>query len=175
MWRDILDRKKLKFYTVTEEYMIYLKKYDEKVMDNRGIKNKRPYIGVLFEIDRKKYLAPLSSPKPKHLTMKNSLDFVKINQGKFGVINLNNMFPVIEEVIIEKNINLEEDNKYKELLVNQLDWCNKMENRDNIYRKAEKLYKEILNKKEQSRFWNRCCDFSLLEEKAIEFILLKRE
>lgn len=170
-----MDNKKLKFYTVTEEYMTYLKKYDEKVMDNRGVKNKRPYIGVLFEIDRKKYLAPLSSPKPKHLTMKNSLDFVKINQGKFGVINLNNMFPVIEEVIIEKNINLEEDNKYKELLVNQLDWCNKMENRDNIYRKTEKLYKEILNKKEQSRFWNRCCDFSLLEEKAIEFILLKRE
>ena len=170
-----MDNKKLKFYTVTEEYMIYLKKYDEKVMDNRGVKNKRPYIGVLFEIDRKKYLAPLSSPKPKHLTMKNSLDFVKINQGKFGVINLNNMFPVIEEVIIEKNINLEEDNKYKELLVNQLNWCNKMENRDNIYRKTEKLYKEILNKKEQSRFWNRCCDFSLLEEKAIEFILLKRE
>lgn len=168
-----MDNKKLKFYTVTEEYMIYLKKYDEKVMDNRGVKNKRPYIGVLFEIDRKKYLAPLSSPKPKHLTMKNSLDFVKINQGKFGVINLNNMFPVIEEVIIEKNINLEEDNKYKELLVNQLDWCNKMENRDNIYRKAEKLYKEILNKKEQSRFWNRCCDFSLLEEKAIEFISLE--
>jgi len=168
-----LDNKKLKFYTVTEEYMIYLKKYDEKVMDNRGVKNKRPYIGVLFEIDRKKYLAPLSSPKPKHLTMKNSLDFVKINQGKFGVINLNNMFPVIEEVIIEKNINLEEDNKYKELLVNQLDWCNKMENRDNIYRKAEKLYKEILNKKEQNRFWNRCCNFSLLEEKAIEFISLE--
>jgi protein AbiQ len=170
-----LDNKKLKFYIVTEEYMSYLKEYDEKVMDNRGVKNKRPYIGVLFEIDRKKYLAPLSSPKPKHLTMKNSLDFVKINQGKFGVINLNNMFPVVEEVIIEKNINLEEDNKYKELLVNQLDWCNKMENRDNIYRKVEKLYKEILNKKEQSRFWNRCCDFSLLEEKAIEFILLKRE
>ena len=168
-----MDNKKLKFYTVTEEYMIYLKKYDEKVMDNRGVKNKRPYIGVLFEIDRKKYLAPLSSPKPKHLTMKNSLDFVKINQGKFGVINLNNIFPVIEEVIIEKNINLEEDNKYKELLVNQLDWCNKMENRDNIYRKAEKLYKEILNKKEQSRFWNRCCNFSLLEEKAIEFISLE--
>ena len=170
-----MDNKKLKFYIVTEEYMSYLKEYDEKVMDNRGVKNKRPYIGVLFEIDRKKYLAPLSSPKPKHLTMKNSLDFVKINQGKFGVINLNNMFPVVEEVIIEKNINLEEDNKYKELLVNQLDWCNKMENRDNIYRKVEKLYKEILNKKEQSRFWNRCCDFSLLEEKAIEFILLKRE
>lgn len=168
-----MDNKKLKFYIVTEEYMSYLKEYDEKAMDNRGVKNKRPYIGVLFEIDRKKYLAPLSSPKPKHLTMKNSLDFVKINQGKFGVINLNNMFPVIEEVIIEKNINLEEDNKYKELLVNQLDWCNKMENRDNIYRKAEKLYKEILNKKEQSRFWNRCCDFSLLEEKAIEFISLE--
>lgn len=43
MRRIILNRKKLKFYTVTKEYMLYLKKYDEKIMDNTGTKNKRPY------------------------------------------------------------------------------------------------------------------------------------
>lgn len=164
-----MNRKKLKFYTVTKEYMLYLKKYDEKIMDNTGIKNKRPYIGILFEMEGKKYLAPLTSPKPKHLIMKNTLDFIKIDQGKLGAINLNNMFPVTEEVIIIKNINLEEDDKYKELLINQLDWCNKKENTDNICKKAEKLYNEILNKKEQSKFWNRCCNFSLLEEKVFEY------
>ena len=166
-----MNRKKLKFYTVTKEYMLYLKKYDEKIMDNTGTKNKRPYIGILFEIEGKKYLAPLTSPKPKHLIMKNTLDFIKINQGKLGAINLNNMFPVTEEVITVKNVNLEEDDKYKELLINQLDWCNKKENIDNICKKAEKLYNEILNKKEQSKFWNRCCNFSLLEEKALAYKL----
>ena len=90
--------------------MTYLKKYDEKIMDNAGLKNKRPYIGVLFEIEEKRYIAPLTSPKTKHLTMKNSLDFFKINEGKYGAINLNNMFPVIENVIILKNIELEENN-----------------------------------------------------------------
>lgn len=164
-----MDREKLRFYTVTEEYMSYLKKYDKRVMDNIGIKNKRPYIGVLFQIDNKKYLAPLTSPKPKHLKMKNNLDFIKINEGKYGAINLNNMFPVIGEVIIAKDIKLEKEDKYKELLINQLDWCNKNENINIIYEKAEKLYNEILNKREESKFWERCCNFPMLEEKAKEY------
>ncbi len=170
-----MNNKKLKFYIVTEEYMTYLKKYDEKIMDNAGIKNKRPYIGILFEINEKKYLAPLSSPKPKHLTMKNSLDFVKIEEGVLGVINLNNMFPVTEEVIMVKNINLENDLKYKELLKNQLIWCNKLDNKEKIYKKAGKLYNEILNKQEKSRFWNRCCNFIFLEEKALEYSQIRKD
>lgn len=170
-----MDNKKLKFYTVTEEYMSYLKEYDEKVMDNRGIKNKRPYIGVLFEIDRKKYLAPLSSPKPKHLKLKKSVDFFAIDEGILGGINLNNMFPVKEGVFKEKDIEKELDEKYKFLLKKQLTWCNIEENREKIIKKAEKLYSIITTQREKSKLWNRCCDFSLLEEKAIEFILLKRE
>ena len=161
--------KKLSFYTVAKEYLRYLKKFENKIMDNEGIKEKRPYLGVLFEIEGKKYIAPLTSPKPKHLKMKNSLDFFKIKEGKCGAINLNNMFPVIENVIQIKDVNLEKDIKYKELLKEQLTWCNIEENKEKICIKAEKLYNEILNKKEESKFWERCCNFSILEEKSKEY------
>lgn len=168
-----MNKKRLKFYTVNTEYMLYLKKYDIKIMENSGNKSQRPYIGILFEIDNKKYLAPLTSPKPKHLKMKNTLDFIKIDGGKLGAINLNNMFPVIDQVIIPKNIKLEENLNYKELLTDQINWCNKKENSTNILKKAEALYNEITQKKENSIFWNRCCNFKVLENKSSEYLLTK--
>ena len=168
-----MNKKRFKFYTVNTEYILYLKKYDIKIMENSGNKSQRPYIGILFEIDNKKYLAPLTSPKPKHLKMKNTLDFIKIDGGKLGAINLNNMFPVIDQVIIPKNIKLEENLNYKELLTDQINWCNKKENSTNILKKAEALYNEMTQKKENSIFWNRCCNFKILEDKSSEYLLTK--
>ena len=55
-------------------------------------KFKRKYIGILFNINEKLYIAPLSSYKKKHDNMKERIDFIKI--GDKSVINLNNMFPV---------------------------------------------------------------------------------
>ena len=39
-------------------------------------------------------LFPLTSPKPKHLHMKNQIDFLKIKGGEWGAVNFNNMIPV---------------------------------------------------------------------------------
>jgi len=47
------------------------------------------------------YFAPLSSPKPKHLKIKSKLDFLKIDNGKLGAINFNNMLPFTENNIIK--------------------------------------------------------------------------
>ena len=41
--------------------------------------------------------------------MKNKIDFIKINSGRDGVINLNNMIPIPEEECYE--INLKEERK----------------------------------------------------------------
>ena len=60
--------------TVSSRYCEYLRKYDYRVSYNSNEKNTRPFVGVLFEINEYKYFAPLSSPKPKHLTMKNNID-----------------------------------------------------------------------------------------------------
>ena len=84
----------LKIVKIDKNYCDYLRKYDMRVSYNYGIKENRPFIGVLFKINDLEYFAPLSSPKPKHLKMKNMVDFIKIDGGKLGAINLNNMIPV---------------------------------------------------------------------------------
>lgn len=57
-------------------------------------------LGFYLLLKGKEYIAPLGSLKPKHLTMKNNIDFIKIDNGKLGVINLNNMIPVNKNVMI---------------------------------------------------------------------------
>ena len=58
--------KKFKIVKVDANYCGFLRKYDEKVVYNAGLKELRPFIGVLFKIDKFEYFAPLSSPKIKH-------------------------------------------------------------------------------------------------------------
>lgn len=68
--------------------------------------------------------APLLRPKIKHKKLKNTLDLIKIKNGKYGVINFNNMIPVYEEVYRVFDLNNKPiDNteiKRFELLNNQL-------------------------------------------------------
>jgi len=84
----------LKIVRVNSNYCDYLRKYDNKVAYNKNEKELRPFIGILFKIEMCEYFAPLSSPKPKHKNMKNTLDFFKIKNGELGAVNFNNMIPV---------------------------------------------------------------------------------
>ncbi len=155
---------RLKFYTVRPDYLKYLKLHDPKIVDNLGPKQRRPYIGILLKVNNLNYLAPLTSPKVKHLKMKDNLDFIRIDKGSLGAINLNNMFPVHMRSITEKNLSLEEDLTYKSLLENQLTWCNLKKIK--IQNSALKLYENLNKYGENSRYYNRCCNFKLLEEKC---------
>lgn len=83
-----------KIVKVDYKYCDYLRKFDSRVSYNVGIKELRPFIGILFEVNSCEYFAPLSSPKVKHMNMKNNLDIVKIDGGRYGVVNFNNMIPV---------------------------------------------------------------------------------
>ena len=60
--------KRLQIVKINSEYCNYLRKFDNKVPYNAGTKELRPFIGVLFSIERQEYFAPLSSPKVKHKT-----------------------------------------------------------------------------------------------------------
>lgn len=42
-------------------------------------------------------IGPLSSPKEKHKNMKNSIDFLKLDEEKQGKINFNNMIPILDK------------------------------------------------------------------------------
>lgn len=156
----------VKIVYIEESYIRYLFSYDKKVMYNKG--QKRPYLGILFEVRGLKYYAPLSHPKEKFLKMKNAEDFMRIEGGELGAINFNNMIPVVTEAIIPIYISEIEDVKYKFLLINQLRWFHK--NQIAILNKATKLYRARKNKTLRPAVYARCCDFALLESKSKGYI-----
>lgn len=153
----------MRIYKVKEDYVLYLKSFDDKVASNK--KERRPYIGIVLEINEFKYFAPLTSPKDKHKKMKNQLDFIKLDNGNLGAINLNNMIPISNVALIEYDIDKEIDISYRELLKDQLRFINS--NSKNIKDKAKKLYIKVTE--HNSFIKERCVNFKLLEEKSLLF------
>lgn len=160
----------LKLVVVDNKYCDYLRKFDKRVPYNFSKKENRPFVGVLFNIDKVKYFAPLSSPKEKHRIMRNMVDFLKLDDGKLGVVNFNNMIPVLEEnfrLIELDKINETFGFKYNKLLKEQIYWL--IRNDDKLYKKSKKLYNDYINKRLNKKISSRCCNFKLLEEKCIEY------
>jgi protein AbiQ len=153
------------------DYCDYLRQYDNKVPYNKYKKELRPFIGVLFEVENCKYFAPLSSPKPKHKTMKTTIDFLKIDRGNLGAINFNNMVPVTDKNIIkldlDKDCFTKQEEKYIKMLKEQLFWLNR--NDEKLYVRSKKLYDKYINGTLNQNIAKRCCNFKLLEEKCIEY------
>jgi protein AbiQ len=150
---------RLSFYHVDEQCINYLRMIESKVMITVKYPgaNHRPMVGVVLTIDGINFFAPLSSPKPKHITMKDSQDLVKIDGGRLGVINLSNMIPV----------NLSSNDKYTNLMIDQLIWCN--QHRGKITTKATKLYNSIVYGSPRTALKQRCRDFELLIFAAQKF------
>ena len=162
---------KLLLVKLDSNYCDYLRKYDKRVPYNYDRKELRPFVGVLFEVNNCMYFAPLSSPKEKHKTMKTTIDFMKIDSGKLGAINFNNMLPVTEKNIIELDLDKEcltkTEEKYTKMLKEQIFWLNRNESR--LYAKSKKLYDNYVNGKLNHNIAIRCCNFTLLEEKCKEY------
>ena len=160
-----------KIVKVDSKYCDYLRQFDNRVAYNAGSKEMRPFIGILFVVDGCEYFAPLSSPKVKHVHMKNNLDFVKIDRGNYGVVNFNNMIPVAPNNYELFDLNaMPKDTyelKWQNLLKSQLLWLNK--NIKNVKGKAFNLYDKYKNNRLDERIRKRCCNFILLEEKCREY------
>ena len=164
---------KLNLYTVSREYTDYLRQKDSNVPYTGGDKAARPFVGVVFQRSKFHYFVPFTSPKPKHLKMKNQIDFLKIENGTWGAINLNNMIPVSVSALSkidlsENSVDTQAEIDYKELLKNQLEWCNK--NSDTLIKRAEHLYYLITQGNPYPQLKQRCCDF-----KTDEIMCLKYE
>ena len=166
----------MKIVRVNTDYCDYLRKFDSKVAYNKKEKELRPFIGILFEIEGCEYFAPLSSPKPKHKKMKNTIDFLKIKEGELGAVNFNNMIPVQRNnyYIIDLNKQTEtlEAEKYRNLLREQLMWLNS--NYIQVKDKSYKLYTLYNKGKLPETMRERCCNFKLLEEKCLKYTIIDR-
>ncbi|MDR2712035.1 MAG: type III toxin-antitoxin system ToxN/AbiQ family toxin [Clostridiales bacterium] len=163
---------RLSFSCADFAYCDYLRQTDPCVPYTMDKKETRPFIGVVFEINGINYYAPLSSPKPKHLKMKNQMDFLKIEEGKWGAINFNNMIPIHQNSLsrVEMKVlptDTKEDKMYKDLLNNQLDWCNA--NQGAIVSRAARLYNIIVQGRGNLSLVARCCRFRENESQYIKF------
>lgn len=158
----------INLYHADYEYCNYLYSIDRKVPIIKGIKENRPFVGMILCVNEKNFFAPLTSPKTKHLYMKETQDFIKIDNGKFGGINLNNMIPIPKRYLHLLNIDEIQDKKYAKLLKIQIEWLNKYKYK--IEDKAEKLYYSVISNNAQINLIQRCCNFKLLEEKCYEYM-----
>ena len=158
----------LRIVKIDAKYCNYLRKYDNKVVYIVGVKELRPFIGILFTVNKCEYFAPLSSPKLKHIKMRNTLDLIKIKDGEYGVVNLNNMIPVSKNNYREFDLNNKKNNELElhriELLTNQLRWLNI--NKKKIYTKSKILYDLYVSNKLPKNVKDRCCNYPLLEDKC---------
>lgn len=119
---------KLKLYRVDVNYIKYLYSFDNKVQYNKEQKDeytrKRPYLGVVLQVNEFEYFVPLEHPREAHQKMKDNIYILKIHNGKYGILGFNNMIPIKREELIEFNIN-NENKKYRQILISQYHFCNK--------------------------------------------------
>ena len=164
----------MKLYTIDNEYLDYLSRYDDKVPTEHG-QQKRPYVGIVIQQGDVKYFTPLSSPKLKHLRMSNNMiDCIKLSEGRLGVVNLNNMIPAPEETLNEMILpSLEEievlpkeRKNYMFLLRNQLEEINTEFVKEKIQRNAGVLLSPNFN---NTRVLNRCLNWNELKAKSMQF------
>ena len=154
----------MRFYTVSDDYINYLKKFEARVPNNYA--GGRPYIGLVFEINDFKYLAPLTSYKQKQDKIHtSSLAAFKLHErtnpeNKLGMICLNNMIPVLDAEIKELDIDAQEA-RYKRMLYLQFEFIKTK--KTEIIDKAQRLHEAVVLKKEKF-YCGISCNFSLLEQ-----------
>lgn len=158
----------MQLYKVDIDYCNYLHYYEPKIPYIQNEKENRPFIGVVLNVNGKNFFAPLTSPKKKHLIMKDMQDFLKIDGGRLGGINLNNMLPIPQSYLERIEFSNIEDVKYQNMLKNQMRWINQNELR--IHNRARNLYYLILNGHTTEALLRRCCNFKLLEKKCDDFM-----
>lgn len=157
----------LRLYKVNIDYIKYLYSFDNRVQYNPIREDeytiKRPYLGIVFEVENFKYFVPLEHPRKSHQNMKNNTFIFKIHNGKYGILGLNNMIPIKEECLIDFDINKEEI-EYRQILISQYHYCNKH------FKEIKKKAKETYDKSLSNSFMKKiCCNFKLLEEKCNKY------
>ncbi len=143
----------MELYYIDSNYCRYLRSYDALVPYIYGDK-KRPFIGVVIYIQMIAFFAPLTSPKRKHRKMSNQMDFFKIDDGRLGALNLNNMIPVQEGLY--QRVHYEAD-EYTALLQRQLHWCRL--HQKEIQEHALWLFDAVTSGQAPAKVMERCCNF----------------
>ena len=157
----------IRLYEIDNQYIDYLSAFESHFFHNKlpGQQNERKYIGILLHINNMDYFAPLSSFKPKHKSMKERIDFIKIKD--YAVLNLNNMFPVMSGLYRYVDIQKEKNPNYRALLQAEYRIIKKQQER--IFKNASIIYKHRIEKGTSTPLSKRCLDFTKLEKACLNY------
>ncbi len=172
----------LNLYSVSDKYIEYLRKFDDRVYDNKQeirVHTKK-YLGIVLNINSFNYYIPFSSPKntdyydmDKKQIRKSIVPIIRIaekNNNKhklYGTLRISNMIPVPITEITPYFVQDEKDVNYKNLILSELRFIRK--NTKMIIRNANVLYKQKENE-EDIAYVKNTLNFKLLEQKCLEYI-----
>lgn len=157
----------LEIYEIDSSYIEYLSNFEEHLFKNKKITQdfSRKYIGIILEINGFKYFAPLSSFKPKHRRLCETVDFIKV--GIYAVINLNNMFPAPLNLCKSVKIENIKNEHYKNLV--RAEYRIIKQKTEQIINNAKDVYNHKMINDGKSKLSQRCNDFKNLEVKCKEY------
>ena len=175
----------MRLYSVTDEYIKYLRKFDNRVYNNKEDKRTvmRKYLGIVLKINQLNYYIPMSSPKnsdyKNNEIRKSIIPIIRIISYEEidnipvlkGTLRISNMIPVPDSELILYEPKNENNKNYKILIEKKLEFIGK--NEDIIKKYANILYKQKINGYDVSYIKN-IVDFRLLEEKCIEYKKYKK-
>ena len=170
----------MNWYIVDKKYINYLTQFDSHVGYVEYGERLKLHVGILLTIGDFHYYVPISSAKPKHQKMSNSLDFHKLQDESTGylyaVLNINNMIPVPDNCLTQLKYNQvesfrsfsneKEKTDYVYLLQKEKALIDNVQN--TLQNKAMKLYQKCIVKPDSS-LAARCCNFKMLEEKCSSY------
>ncbi len=168
----------MQLYSVSDEYISYLKNKFPRVYSNKENAriHTRKYLGAVIELGLHKYYIPLSSPKEKHdyfvvdgkrTIRKDSLIVMRIvsgtgeNKELKGTLQIGTMIPVPDDAIELYDVAGEQDQAYKDLVIEEIIYIRKREKA--IMRNARVLYSKR-KAGEEDRVVQNCLNFMELEE-----------
>ena len=168
------------WYIVDKGYINYLKQFDSRVGYVEYGDRIKLHVGILLTVGKFNYYVPISSAKPKHQRMSNSLDFHKLQDETTGylyaVLNINNMIPVPRDCITQLKYNQVQNYRSFDSEKERVDYIYLLQKekalidsmQDIIKNKAAKLYEKCCYNPHTS-LAARCYDFRLLEEKCSSY------
>lgn len=133
---------KFSVYEIDPMYLEYLSKYDKNVRK----KSNRKYYGILITKEKTDYCIPFTS-KVKKRNPKLTIN-IKNKKEVIAQLTINNMIPVIDDVVHKVNI---KNDKSKYYLYRELYFLRKYDVIQEILNKAEKVL-NVLNDKNNIDF-----------------------
>lgn len=167
----------MKLYSISDEYINYLRTFECKVYDNKEDARKvtRKYLGIVLKINDFNYYVPMSSPKTSDYInneiRKSIIPIIRIisheeKNKKYslkGTLRIGNMIPVPNSELIPYDVNAETNKNYQILIKKELTFIEK--NESLIIKYAKVLYNQKLNNY-NIPYLNSVVDFKMLEDKC---------